>query len=71
MRAINPSVPIIGITGMSDQEMMTKAEALGISAMLLKPFTMSQLFTAVQAVLPAVGPEEQTAAESVGGAHGG
>jgi two-component system chemotaxis response regulator CheY len=52
LRALDPAVRIVGVTGMSDMESMRGYRSLGLSGMLAKPFTIETLLAAVQAALP-------------------
>jgi CheY-like chemotaxis protein len=52
LRALDPAVRIIGVTGMSDVESMRGFRSLGLSGMLAKPFTIETLLGAVQTALP-------------------
>ena len=52
LRALDPAVRFVGVTGMSDVESMRGYGSLALSGMLAKPFTIETLLTAVQAALP-------------------
>jgi PAS domain S-box-containing protein len=53
LRAVEPGVRIVGITGVADAATMQRLRALALSALLAKPFTIGQLLTAVYEVLEA------------------
>ncbi len=64
LRAIDPLVRIIGLTGVSDKASREPMKALDLPALLAKPVTVSQLLAAVHEVL---GPAaEVPAIETVG-----
>jgi two-component system cell cycle sensor histidine kinase/response regulator CckA len=45
LRAIEPGIRIVGITGTADTATMNRLHALALSALLTKPFTIEQLLT--------------------------
>ena len=47
LRAIAPSVPILGITGACDSATMQQLQTLSFTTLLAKPFTVGELLTAV------------------------
>jgi len=52
LRAIDPAVRIVGITGAGDQADMTGLDELALSAMLAKPFTIGDLLAIIRKALP-------------------
>jgi PAS domain S-box-containing protein len=60
LRVLDPSVKIIGITGMSDKAGMSGLKTLALSAMLAKPFTINKLLAAIRVVLPVTAGYERT-----------
>jgi PAS domain S-box-containing protein len=48
LRAIEPGVRIVGITGVADAATMNRLHALALVALLTKPFTIGQLLTTVR-----------------------
>ena len=57
LRALEPAVRIVGISGASDQAGMPGPEMLALSAMLAKPFTIGELLAVIRKVLPVGGPD--------------
>jgi len=58
LRALDPTVRIIGITGVSDSEGMSALNTLSLSAMLAKPFTIEKLLKAVRKALNVTAGDE-------------
>jgi len=57
LRAVDPAVKIVGITGVADDATMQQMQALRLAASLAKPFTIGQLLTTVrEALVPAGQP---------------
>jgi PAS domain S-box-containing protein len=54
LRQINPSLPILGITGLGEHDGAETFEALGLPALLIKPFTSEKLLRALSDALQAV-----------------
>ena len=51
LRALDPAVRVVGITGVADVATMTRLKALGMSALLAKPFTINQLLNTIHEAL--------------------
>jgi PAS domain S-box-containing protein len=48
LRAIEPGIRIVGITGVADTATINRLHALALTALLTKPFTIGQLLTTVR-----------------------
>ena len=58
LRAVDPAVRIVGITGVADDATMKQVQGLHLAAMLAKPFTIGQLLATVrEAMAPAAKTE--------------
>jgi PAS domain S-box-containing protein len=58
LRAIDPRVRILGITGVSDAAAMSRLRTLTFSAPLAKPFTIGELLTAVHEAMRTAAPRK-------------
>jgi CheY-like chemotaxis protein len=52
LRVLDPTVRIVGITGLSDTAGMGQLQALGLTAVLPKPFTIQKLLAVIRGALP-------------------
>jgi two-component system cell cycle sensor histidine kinase/response regulator CckA len=58
LRAIDPKVRILGITGASDAAAMSRLRTLTFSTLLAKPFTIGELLTAVHEAMRTAAPRK-------------
>ena len=58
LRAVDPAVRLVGITGVADDATMKQVQELHLAAMLAKPFTIGQLLTTVREALAPAGASE-------------
>ena len=67
LRAIAPSVPILGISGACDSATMQHLQTLAFTTLLAKPFTVGELLTAVHdAIEAAANPGKPASVEAAG-----
>jgi len=59
LRVLDPTVRIVGITGMSDTGSKSGLKALELSAMVAKPFTINKLLTVIREALPVTAGAER------------
>ncbi len=52
LRAVDPGVRVVGITGTLDPPELSRVKALGLAAVLGKPFSATDLFAAVEMAAP-------------------
>jgi two-component system, cell cycle sensor histidine kinase and response regulator CckA len=59
LRALDPAVRIVGITGMNDPAGMSGLKMLALAATLANPFTIEKLLTAIHEALPVAAGHER------------
>jgi len=66
LRALEPTVRIVGITGLSDTAAMGQLQTLALSAILAKPFTIEKLLAVIREALPAPVGHDRAAPDGAG-----